>query len=151
MLKTVNCIYPPANLFTEINIRSLDSKFESSAYDQDYAAKKLSGFGCPWKIHETMNLIYGKDNAIQEVMNMKNLTKEEAIERVKCEIKSYIVATGYTQKEAVEACADEFKNWSPSDSNFSNKLDRGSFRYLDARQLADVLGYEIIWRRRRDD
>ena len=82
---------------------------------------------------------------------MKNLTKEEAIEHVKCEIKSYIVATGYTQKEAVEACADEFKNWSPSDSNFSNKLDRGSFRYLDARQLADVLGYEIVWRRRRDD
>ena len=37
------------------------------------------------------------------------------------------------------------------DSNFSNKLDRGSFRYLDARQLANVLGYEIIWRRRRDD
>ena len=82
---------------------------------------------------------------------MKNLTKEEAIERVKCEIKSYTQATGYTQKEAVETCAAEFKNWSPSDSNFSNKLDRGSFRYLDARQLANVLGYEIIWRRRRDD
>ena len=51
----------------------------------------------------------------------------------------------------METCAAEFKNWSPSDSHFSNKLDRGSFRYLDARQLANVLGYEIIWRRRRDD
>ena len=44
MLKTVNCAYPTVNFFTEINIRSSDSKFESVAYDQDYAAKKLSGF-----------------------------------------------------------------------------------------------------------
>ena len=52
------------------------------------------------------------------------MTNEEAIERVRCEIKSYIVAAGYTQKEAVEACAMEFEKWSPSDSNFSNKLDK---------------------------
>lgn len=81
---------------------------------------------------------------------MKNLTKEEAIERVRYELKSYIIAAGYTQKEAVEACADEFKNWSPSDSNFSNKLEKGTFRYLDARQLADILGYEIVWQRKRE-
>ena len=79
------------------------------------------------------------------------MTNEEAIERVRCEIKSYIVAAGYTQKEAVEACAMEFEKWSPSDSNFSNKLDKGTFRYLQAKQLAEILGYEIIWRRRRDD
>ena len=51
----------------------------------------------------------------------------------------------------MEACAAEFENWSPSDSNFSNKLEKGTFRYLDACQLAEILGYEIIWRRRRDD
>ena len=44
MLQSVNCVSPPVNFFTEINIRSPDSKFESSAYDQDYAAEKLSGF-----------------------------------------------------------------------------------------------------------
>ena len=151
MLQRVNCAYPPVNFFTKINIRSLGSKFESSDYDQGYAAEKLSGFCHPWKMHGIMNPIYEKENTIQEEMNMKNLTKEEAIERVRYELKSYIVAAGYTQKEAVEACADEFENWKPSDSNFSNKLDKGTFRYLDARQLAEVLGYEIIWRRRRDD
>ena len=51
----------------------------------------------------------------------------------------------------VEACAMEFEKWSPSDSNFSNKLDKGTFRYLQAKQLAEILGYEIVWRRRRDD
>ena len=116
--------------------------------DQDYAAEKLSGFGTPGEMHETMNAIYEKKKKNQEEMNMTN---EEAIERVRCEIKSYIVAAGYTQKEAVEACSMEFEKWSPSDSNFSNKLDKGTFRYLQAKQLAEVLGYEIVWRRRRDD
>ena len=73
------------------------------------------------------------------------------VNKVKCDIQSHIVAAGYTQKEAVEACASEFENWSPSDSNFSNKLDKGTFRYLQAKQLAEILGYEIVWRRRRDD
>lgn len=79
------------------------------------------------------------------------MTNEEAIERVRCEIKSYIIAAGYTQKEAVEACSMEFEKWSPSDSNFSNKLDKGTFRYLQAKQLAEILGYEIVWKKRRDD
>ena len=46
------------------------------------------------------------------------------VNKVKCDIQSHIIAAGYTQKEAVDACAAEFDNWSPSDSNFSNKLDK---------------------------
>lgn len=148
MLHTVNPVYQSMNFFTEFNIGSFGSENEMFTYDPDYAAEKLSGFGIPLKIHEAMNQIYEKENVIQEEMNM---TKEEAIERVRCEIKSYIIAAGYTQKEAVEACAMEFENWSPSDSNFSNKLEKGTFRYLQARQLAEILGYEIIWKKRRDD
>ena len=148
MLKTVNPAYQPMNFFTRFNIRSFGSEIEMFTCDQDYAAEKLSGFGAPGEMHETMNAIYEKKKKNQEEMNMTN---EEAIERVRCEIKSYIIAAGYTQKEAVEACAMEFEKWSPSDSNFSNKLDKGTFRYLQAKQLAEILGYEIVWRRRRDD
>lgn len=66
------------------------------------------------------------------------------------EIKSHIMAAGYTQKEAVDACAMEF-GWSDSDSNFSNKLKEQTLRYKEALELAQVLGYEIVWRKRRDD
>ena len=148
MLKTVNPAYQPMNFFTEFSIGSFGSENEMFTHDQDYAAEKLSGFGAPGEMHEPMNAIYDKENEIQEEINMTN---EEAIERVRCEIKSYIIAAGYTQKEAGEACAMEFEKWSPSDSNFSNKLDKGTFRYLQAKQLAEILGYEIVWRRRRDD
>ena len=35
-------------------------------------------------------------------------------------------------------------------SNLSNKLQRESLRYKEAVQLADALGYDIQWVRRKD-
>ena len=71
------------------------------------------------------------------------------INKVKCDIQSRIIAAGYTQKEAVEACSAEF-GWSDSDSNFSNKLDKQTLRYKEVLQLADILGYEITWQQKRE-
>ena len=34
-------------------------------------------------------------------------------------------------------------------TNLSNKLQRESLRYTEAVQLADALGYEIVWQRRK--
>ena len=65
------------------------------------------------------------------------------------EIKSYIVCQGMTMQEVVNLLSDEY-GWSDSVSNLSNKLQRESFRYTEAVQLADVLGFEIVWRKRGD-
>ncbi len=67
------------------------------------------------------------------------------------EIKSYIVRQGMTMQEVVDLLHDEH-GWSDSVSNLSNKLQRESLRYVEAVQLADALGYEIVWQRkmRRD-
>ena len=132
------------NIFAEFNIGSFGNENEIFTYDQDYAAEKLSGFGIPWKIHEPMMSIYEKENVIQEEMNMK-----KNVNKVKCDIQSHIVEAGYTQKEAVDACSAEY-GWSDSLSNFSAKLGRGSLRYVEALQLADVMGYDIVWQKRRD-
>lgn len=56
------------------------------------------------------------------------------------EIKSYIIRAGMTMSEAVEILADEY-GWSSSVHNLSDKLKRGSLRYGEAVELADVLGY----------
>lgn len=68
---------------------------------------------------------------------------------LRSEIKSYIVRQGMTMQEVVDLLADEY-GWSDSVSNLSNKLQRESFRYTEAVQLADVLGFEIVWRKRGD-
>ena len=46
--------------------------------------------------------------------------------------------------------AEEY-GWSDSVSNLSAKLQRESIRYKEVVELADVLGYDIVWQKRRDN
>ena len=62
------------------------------------------------------------------------------------EIKAYIVRQGITMQEVVDVLSDVY-GWSDSVSNLSNKLQR----YKEAVQLADALGYDIQWVRRKAD
>ena len=65
------------------------------------------------------------------------------------EIKAIMVREGMTMTEVVEKMADQY-GWSASVPNFSGKLRRGSLRYQEAVELADALGYDIIWQRRKE-
>ena len=65
------------------------------------------------------------------------------------EIKSYIVRSGYTMQEVVDRLSEDY-GWSDSVSNLSNKLQRESLRYVETVQLADALGYDLVWQKRRD-
>ena len=76
-----------------------------------------------------------------EVFSMKSNLRNE--------IKSYIVRSGYTMQEVVDQLSEDY-GWSDSVSNLSNKLQRESLRYVEAVQLADALGYELVWQKRRD-
>ena len=64
------------------------------------------------------------------------------------EIKAYIVRSGCTMQEVVDLLSDEH-GWSDSVSNLSAKLQRESIRYKEFVELADVLGYDLIWQKRR--
>ena len=68
---------------------------------------------------------------------------------IRNEIKAQIVRAGMTMQQVVDLLSDEY-GWSDSVSNFSNKLARGSLRYQEAVQLAEVLGYDLVWQKRRD-
>lgn len=68
---------------------------------------------------------------------------------IKNQIKAQILLAGFTMAEAVDALSTDY-GWSDSLSNFSAKLSRESLRYEEAVQLAEVLGYELVWQKRRD-
>ena len=70
-------------------------------------------------------------------------------ETCRTEIKSYITREGMTMTEVVELLADEY-GWSSSVPNLSGKLRRGSLRYTEAVEMADVLGYDLVWQKRRE-
>ena len=65
----------------------------------------------------------------------------------KNEIKSRIVREGFTMEELLERLHDDY-GWNRSVSNLSAKLQRDSIRYREVVELADVLGYNIEWRKR---
>ena len=53
-----------------------------------------------------------------------------------------------TMQEVVDRLHEEY-GWSDSVSNLSAKLQRESIRYKEVVELADVLGYDLIWQKRR--
>ena len=67
---------------------------------------------------------------------------------IRNEIKSQIIRAGFTMQELVDRLAEEY-NWSDSVSNLSAKLQRESIRYKEVMELADVLGCDIVWVKRR--
>ncbi len=66
---------------------------------------------------------------------------------IRNEIKARIVQEGTTMSEVVRKLS-AVHGWSASVPNLSDKLKRGTLRYSEAIELADVLGYDIIWRKR---
>ena len=75
--------------------------------------------------------------------------EELQIMNVRNEIKAQIIRTGMTMQQVVERLSDEY-GWSDSVSNLSAKLQRESIRYKEVLELADALGYDLIWQERRD-
>ncbi len=67
---------------------------------------------------------------------------------IRNEIKSYIIREGMTMNEVVERLSQNY-GWSSSVPNLSGKLRGGSLRYGEALELADVLGYDIVWQKRK--
>ena len=70
--------------------------------------------------------------------------KEKRTMNVRNEIKAVIAAEGLSMQETVELLSKKHGG-SRSISNFSGKLLRGTIRYSEVRELADALGYEIRW------
>ena len=69
---------------------------------------------------------------------------------IRNEIKAQIIRAGFTMQELVDRLSDEY-DWRDSVSNLSAKLQRDSIRYKEVVELADVLGYDIVWQKRRDN
>lgn len=65
------------------------------------------------------------------------------------EVRAYIVRQGMTMQQVVDLLCTQYGWKSGSVSNLSNKLQRESLRYVEAVQLAEALGYEIVWQKKQ--
>lgn len=62
------------------------------------------------------------------------------------EIKAYIAASGWTLSDIVKEMnkrRPETEQTTPQ--NISNKLTRGTIKYSECKEIADIIGYRIEW------
>ena len=67
---------------------------------------------------------------------------EQATELLKRKVKAMIVEKGYTMEKLANDLNEKYFT-KESKANLSNKLKRGSLRYIDMQRIVDILGYTI--------
>lgn len=75
------------------------------------------------------------------IENKSDITKEEA-ETLKRQLRSMMVAQGYTIEKIAKELKERYKT-KESKNNLSNKLSRGSLRFIDVQRICTILGYTI--------
>lgn len=70
---------------------------------------------------------------------------------IRNEIKAFIAASGWTLSDIVKEMnksrsADE----QTTPQNISNKLTRGTIKYSECKEIAEIIGYTIDWKKNND-
>jgi len=74
------------------------------------------------------------------------LFKERELMEIRNEIKSYIVRSGWTLTDVVkEFNKKRDEKDRTTTQNISNKLSRGTIKYSEVLEIADIIGYNINW------
>ncbi len=73
------------------------------------------------------------------------MKRKEEPKTIKNEVKSYIVKEGFTMKKIAGLLDNKSK---VALQNLSNKLARGTIKYSEIKEIADILGYEIKWEKK---
>lgn len=66
---------------------------------------------------------------------------------IRNEIKSYIASSGWTLTDIVNKMNEAIPAGETLTTvqNLSNKLTRGTIKYSEVKQIADIIGYSIEW------
>lgn len=68
------------------------------------------------------------------------------MENIRNEIKSYMAASGWSLVDIV-AKMNESRSESEQTTpqNISNKLTRGTIKYSEVKEIAKIIGYDVVW------
>lgn len=73
---------------------------------------------------------------------------EEEMNNIRNEVKSKLAESGYSLTYVVEQMnKSRDEEHKTTTQNISNKLTRGTIKYSEIREIADIIGYKIKWNR----
>ena len=74
---------------------------------------------------------------------MENREKSQSI---KDEVKGYITLSGWQMGEVAEKLNN--RKSKVALQNLSNKLAKGTIKYSEVKKIAEIIGYEIEWKKK---
>lgn len=73
------------------------------------------------------------------------------MENIRNEIKSYMAASGWSLVDIVAKMNEsrsELEQTTPQ--NISNKLTRGTIKYSEVKEIAKIIGYNVVWEKQAE-
>ncbi len=65
---------------------------------------------------------------------------------IRNEIKSYIAASGWSLVDIVAKMNDiPPADGQTTPQNISNKLTRGTIKYSEVKEIAEIIGFKVVW------
>jgi hypothetical protein len=81
-------------------------------------------------------------------MTENSLTKKKEPTIIDKEVRKRLIDENLKLKDLAQKLHDAYQH-PVSSSNLANKLSRDTLKYIEAVQIADVLGYDIVWQKRK--
>ena len=73
-----------------------------------------------------------------------------SIDEIRNEIKSYIAGSGWTLTDIVKEMNKNRPDGEHTTSqNISNKLARGTIKYSECKEIAEIIGFHIKWEKKQ--
>ncbi len=77
------------------------------------------------------------------------MTNEE--KQLKNEVKGYIANSGWTLTDVVKKMNEKLpQDKQTTVQNISNKLSRGSIKYIELKEIAEIIGYKLVWTKKEE-
>ena len=68
------------------------------------------------------------------------------MENIRNEIKSYIAASGWSLVDIVVRMNESLsESEQTTPQNISNKLTRGTIKYSEVKEIAEIIGFKVVW------
>ena len=74
------------------------------------------------------------------------MEKKDIIQSIKDEVKGYITLSGWQMGDVAKKISN--KGSKVPLQNLSNKLTKGTIRYYEVKEIANLIGYEIEWKKK---
>lgn len=71
---------------------------------------------------------------------------KEKLQSIKDEVKGYITLSGWQMGEVANKLSE--RKSKVALQNLSNKLTKGTIKYSEVKKIADIIGYEIEWKKK---